>query len=94
MADADPTQNRTRRGDPPAPPRSEGGRTAWARNLATPVRDFLGTETGSALVLVGAVLVALLWANVDFGSYSRTVVDRTSRSRSARMGSTTNCGSG
>ncbi|HEX4307875.1 MAG TPA: Na+/H+ antiporter NhaA, partial [Solirubrobacterales bacterium] len=49
---------------------SNGGRTAWARNLATPVRDFLGTETGSALVLVGAVVVALLWSNVDIGSYS------------------------
>jgi Na+/H+ antiporter NhaA len=49
---------------------SNGGRTAWARNLATPVRDFLGTETGSAVVLVGAVIVALLWANVDIGSYS------------------------
>src|ERR1700760_4894906 len=49
---------------------TNGGRTAWARNLATPVRDFLGTETGSALVLVGAVIVALLWANIDFGSYS------------------------
>ncbi len=49
---------------------SNGGRTAWARNLATPVRDFLGTETGSALVLVGAVVVALIWANVSIGSYS------------------------
>jgi Na+/H+ antiporter NhaA len=49
---------------------SNGGRTAWARNLATPVRDFLGTETGSALVLVGAVVAALIWANVDIGSYS------------------------
>jgi Na+/H+ antiporter NhaA len=39
------------------------GRTAWARNLATPVRDFLGTETGSASVLLGAVVLALLWAN-------------------------------
>ena len=29
------------------------GRTAWARNLATPVRDFLSTETGSAIVLLG-----------------------------------------
>ncbi|HTR74231.1 MAG TPA: Na+/H+ antiporter NhaA [Solirubrobacterales bacterium] len=48
---------------------NNGGRTAWARNLATPVRDFLGTETGSALVLVGAVIVALLWANIDIGSY-------------------------
>ena len=48
---------------------ANGGRTAWARNLATPVRDFLGTETGSAVVLVGAVIVALAWANVDIGSY-------------------------
>jgi len=44
-------------------------RTAWTRNLATPVRDFLGTETGSAVVLVGAVLAALAWANVAPGSY-------------------------
>jgi Na+/H+ antiporter NhaA len=49
---------------------SNGGRTAWARNLATPVRDFLGTETGSAMVLVGAVLAALVWSNVSIGSYS------------------------
>ena len=59
-----------RRGTGGGHPQSNGGRTAWARNLATPVRDFLGTETGSALVLVGAVIAALLWANVDFGSYS------------------------
>jgi Na+/H+ antiporter NhaA len=39
------------------------GRTAWARNLATPVRDFLGTETGSASVLLAGTLLALLWAN-------------------------------
>jgi Na+/H+ antiporter NhaA len=39
------------------------GRTAWARNLATPVRDFLGTETGSAIVLLAATVLALLWAN-------------------------------
>jgi Na+/H+ antiporter NhaA len=38
-------------------------RTAWARNLAAPVRDFLSTETGSALVLLGAAILALLWAN-------------------------------
>ncbi len=60
---------RTRAGTSGATPANEG-RTAWARNLATPVRDFLGTETGSALVLVGAVVAALVWANVDFGSYS------------------------
>src|SRR3954453_11687809 len=39
------------------------GRTAWARNLAAPVRDFLRTETGSAAVLLGATVAALLWAN-------------------------------
>jgi Na+/H+ antiporter NhaA len=39
------------------------GRTAWARNLAAPVRDFLSTETGSAIVLLSATVGALLWAN-------------------------------
>ena len=40
------------------------GRTAWARNLASPVRDFLGTETGSASVLLAATVLALVWANL------------------------------
>jgi Na+/H+ antiporter NhaA len=39
------------------------GRTAWARNLTTPVRDFLSAETGSAVVVLAAAVVALLWAN-------------------------------
>jgi Na+/H+ antiporter NhaA len=39
------------------------GRTAWARNLAAPVRDFLQTETGGAAVMLAAVVAALLWAN-------------------------------
>ena len=39
------------------------GRTAWARNLAAPLRDFLSTETGGAAVLVCATIAALLWAN-------------------------------
>src|SRR6188472_2855019 len=39
------------------------GRTAWARNLAAPVRDFLSAETGGAAVLLCAALAALLWAN-------------------------------
>src|SRR3954471_3749257 len=42
---------------------SFSGRTAWARNLAAPVRDFLSTETGGAVVLLGATVAALLWAN-------------------------------
>ena len=40
-----------------------GGRTAWARNLATPVRSFLSTETGGGMVMLGAAIAALLWAN-------------------------------
>ncbi|MGO9885559.1 MAG: Na+/H+ antiporter NhaA [Solirubrobacteraceae bacterium] len=40
-----------------------GGRTAWARNLAAPVRSFLSTETGGGMVMLGAAIAALLWAN-------------------------------
>jgi Na+/H+ antiporter NhaA len=47
----------------PAVSGSPAGRTAWARNLGAPVRDFLRTETGGAAVLVGAVVLALAWAN-------------------------------
>jgi Na+/H+ antiporter NhaA len=47
------------------------GRTAWTRNLQTPLRAFLNTETGSAAVLLAAALIALLWANVDASSYER-----------------------
>ncbi|MBA3716630.1 MAG: Na+/H+ antiporter NhaA [Actinobacteria bacterium] len=45
------------------------GRTAWARSLGLPLRDFLRTESGGAVVLLGAVLVALVWANAGGGSY-------------------------
>jgi Na+/H+ antiporter NhaA len=45
------------------------GRTAWARNLAAPVRTFLSTETGGAVVMVGAVIAALVWANSSPHSY-------------------------
>jgi Na+/H+ antiporter NhaA len=47
------------------------GRTAWTRNLQTPLRAFLRTETGSAAVLLAAVLAALVWANADPASYER-----------------------
>ena len=40
-----------------------GGRTAWARNLAAPVRSFLSTEEGGAFVMLGAAIAALAWAN-------------------------------
>jgi Na+/H+ antiporter NhaA len=45
------------------------GRTAWARNLQTPLRTFLRTETGSAAVLLSATVLALLWVNIHPGSY-------------------------
>jgi Na+/H+ antiporter NhaA len=38
-------------------------RTAWARNLAAPVRDFLRTESGGAVALLCAAVAALVWAN-------------------------------
>jgi Na+/H+ antiporter NhaA len=47
------------------------GRTAWTRNLQTPLRAYLNTETGSAAILLGAILAALVWANVDHASYER-----------------------
>jgi Na+/H+ antiporter NhaA len=47
------------------------GRTAWARSLETPLREFLRTETGSAAVLLAAAIAALVWANVDAASYER-----------------------
>jgi len=40
------------------------GRTAWARNLEAPLRDFLRTETGSAAVLLAGAIAALVWANI------------------------------
>ena len=45
------------------------GRTAWARSLQTPLREFLRRETGGAAVLLGAAVAALLWVNVDAESY-------------------------
>ena len=36
-----------------------GGRTAWARNLGAPVRSFLSTESGGAVVTFAAAVAAL-----------------------------------
>ena len=49
------------------------GRTAWARNLEEPLRSFLRTETGSAAILLAATVAALIWVNVDAGSYNQSV---------------------
>src|SRR4051812_19147248 len=45
-------------------------RTPWRRDVATPVRAFLQTESGSAGILVAGIAVALVWANVG-DSYER-----------------------
>jgi Na+/H+ antiporter NhaA len=58
---SDASASRTPDGITGGPPAE--GRTAWARNLQAPVRDFLGRETGSAAVLVLAAVAALIWAN-------------------------------
>jgi Na+/H+ antiporter NhaA len=45
------------------------GRTAWARSLQSPLREFLRTETGGAAVLLAATVAALVWVNADATSY-------------------------
>jgi Na+/H+ antiporter NhaA len=45
------------------------GKTAWARNLEAPLRDFVRTETGSAAFLLFGAVAALVWANVGGASY-------------------------
>ncbi len=49
-----------------------GWRTEWARNLETPLRRFVRTETGGAAVLLAATIAALAWANIDPRSYAAT----------------------
>ena len=46
-------------------------KTAWVRRMETPLRIFLRTETGSAAILAGATVVALIWANISISSYER-----------------------
>jgi Na+/H+ antiporter NhaA len=46
------------------------GRTAWARSVRTPLREFLNTETGGAAVLLAAAVAALVWVNADAHSYN------------------------
>ncbi len=46
-------------------------KTAWVRRMETPLRSFLRTETGSAAILAGATVLALIWANISLSSYER-----------------------
>jgi Na+/H+ antiporter NhaA len=43
-------------------------KTAWVRSLAAPIREFVATENASAVVLLAATVVALLWVNSPWGS--------------------------
>ncbi|HEX9527429.1 MAG TPA: Na+/H+ antiporter NhaA, partial [Streptosporangiaceae bacterium] len=47
------------------------GKTAWVRRMETPLRVFLRTETGSAAILAGATVLALIWANMSISGYDR-----------------------
>lgn len=51
---------------------SDQQRTAWARSVSAPMRDFLSTETGGAAVLAAGMAAALIWANLPgWHSYER-----------------------
>src|SRR6478752_8024853 len=55
--------------DPTSPAAFFSGRTAWARSVETPLREFLRAETGGAAVLLAAAIAALVWVNIDASSY-------------------------
>lgn len=46
----------------------QGGRRPWS-DRAAPVREFVRTETASAVILLASTVAALLWANAEFSSY-------------------------
>ena len=56
---------------------SFSGRTAWARNIAAPIRNYLSTESGSAMVLLAATVAAMLWANSPWGDSYESVWETT-----------------
>ena len=54
--------------DPSGPSRWQG-RTLWKRDRSAPLRAFLRTESGSAMVLVAGIAAAMIWANANDASY-------------------------
>ena len=45
-------------------------RTPWTtRDVTAPLRSFLRTESGSAGILVAAIIAALVWAGISVSSY-------------------------
>ncbi|MET8694118.1 Na+/H+ antiporter NhaA [Streptomyces bauhiniae] len=55
---------------PPAGPQGIG-QTVRSDTQRSPLRDFLRTETASAVALIAAAVAALVWANVAPGTYER-----------------------
>jgi Na+/H+ antiporter NhaA len=51
------------------PPAAAMGRMSMSSGTSSPLRTFLRTESGSAGILVAAVAVALVWANVTPAAY-------------------------
>ena len=49
---------------PPSIPREPRQRTAWTRNLETPLRLFLRDQTFAAVAILAGIVVALIWANI------------------------------
>jgi Na+/H+ antiporter NhaA len=47
------------------------GLTAWRRHAELPLARLVRAETGSAAALLAAIVVALVWVNVDPSSYER-----------------------
>jgi Na+/H+ antiporter NhaA len=43
----------------------------WARERSAPLRAYVRTESGSAVVLVAGIVAALTWANIDIASYQK-----------------------
>ena len=54
---------RLRGGDSGTTPESVVEQSVGRRRIATPLREFLSTENASALILLAATVVALVWAN-------------------------------
>ena len=68
--------DRTERHDDPDPP--DGLRPTWSRSgrrfprkVVQPLQAFLQTETSSAILVLAAAAVALVWANLPGDSYQR-----------------------
>ena len=47
------------------------GTTGWTNRLTIPFRRFLRAESGGAVALLTAIVIALIWANIPGESYAR-----------------------